>query len=222
MGQPGKRTRTTQDRDSEVEYLDQAAMFDDHVGGLDVSMHDVDAMHVGEHCGDLRGNGRRPLDRWQRGVVLMVENRLQCGAAEQLHGNPHLGATVRQRLDTGVVHGGYAGVLQLRRGSDLPHKSLTVSLVRVENLGGFRAVSRCRQRCRRAQHLDRNPAVESLVIAVEHFAHPTAAERSVHPVTAFIPPLLGHGSTVGSAVTCTSSALSFASATSRAGSVIIR
>ena len=60
LGQPGQRAGTAQDRDAEVEHLHQAAVGDHHVGGLDVAVHDVDPVHVGEHRRDLRRDRRRP------------------------------------------------------------------------------------------------------------------------------------------------------------------
>ena len=109
LRQPGQRSRAAQDRDAEVQHLHQAAVDDHHVGGLDVAVHDVDPVHVGEHRRDLRRDRRRPgHGRRRRCVVRLVEQRLQRRAAQQLHDQPQLRGAVRRVFHAGVVDGGGA------------------------------------------------------------------------------------------------------------------
>ena len=127
------------------------------LAGLDVAVHDVDPVHVGEHRRDLRRDRRRPRHaRRRRLVVRVVEQRLQRRAAQQLHDEPQPRGAVRRGFDPGVVDGGRAGVLELRGDPDLAQEPLAVTVQRVEDLDRLRAVRRGR---------DRDPAGRSTLIA---------------------------------------------------------
>ena len=75
------------------------------------------------------------------------------------------------------------------------------------------------------EDLDRYPPVQALVVAVEDLAHAASAEQSVYPVPPGEHPFLvrgGHSVRPSPLVSRCISARSFASASSRAGSVMIR
>ena len=86
LGEPRQRTGAAQDRDAEVEHLHQPAVDDHDVGGLDVAVHHVDPVDVGEHRRDLRPDRRRPRDR-RGGVAVedgLVHAVFQGRAAQQV------------------------------------------------------------------------------------------------------------------------------------------
>ena len=196
LGEPGQRAGALQDRDAEVEHLDQAALGDHHVGRLDVAVHDVHPVHVGQDRRDLRRDRRRPGNRRSQGnrrgrpvrigrsrEVRPVEQRLERRAAQQLHDQPDPRRSVRPGLHPGVVDGRRAGVLQPGGHPDLPQEPPAVPVLGIEDLsrlGRIRRYPRCR--ARRPQHLDRHPPVEPLVVAEVDLAHAAPPEQPVHPV----------------------------------------
>ena len=146
LGQPRERPGPAQDRDAEVQHLHQAAVGDHHVAGLDVAVHDVDPVHVGEHRGDLRRDRRRPRHRdggerlrksaWFSSAS-RVEPRSSCMTSHSCVVPSGRG------LHAGVVDGGSARVLELGGDPDLAQEPLAVPVQRVEDLDRLRAVRRC-------------------------------------------------------------------------------
>src|ERR1019366_7098037 len=140
---------------------------------------------------------------------------------EQLQDEPQPRASVRSGLHPGVVDSGRAGVLELRGDTDLAQEPLAVAVQRVEDLYRFRAVRRGGGVSRWPQPLDRDAPAQALVVAVVDLAHAAAAEQPVYPVTPR--EQFRHASPrLNTPVSRAISARSRASASSRAGSVMIR
>ncbi len=136
LRQPWQGRCAAQDRDTEIEYLDETAVDEHRVSGLDVAVHDVDSMHVRQHRGDLGRDRCRPRQAWWRGgVVGGAEDCLKSGTTQQLHDQPELSAAIGRGLDAGVVDRWGAGMFQPSRCEYLTDKTLAVSLKCVEDLG---------------------------------------------------------------------------------------
>jgi len=110
--------------EAEVEYLDEAAIGEHDVGGLEVAVEDAELVRGGEAVGDLDTGGEREL---QAGGAL-GDDLVERLAGDVLHDNVGLVlsaglggclADVVDGGDVGVVDGGgEAGLAQLR-GADL-------------------------------------------------------------------------------------------------------
>jgi hypothetical protein len=112
-------------------------------------------------------------------------------------------------------------VLELRGDTDLAQEALAITVKRVEDLDCLRAVRRGGRISRRSQQLDCDASVQALVVAMVDLAHAAAAEQSVYPVPSC--EQFCHASPrTYTPVSRAISARSRASASSRAGSVMIR
>jgi hypothetical protein len=149
---PGERD-IRQLRDAEVEDLHHAVVGDEHVGRLDVAVHDPTRVRVRETACDLHRDAHRLAERERPAR----DAPLQRLAVVERHREIQL--SVIRLAD--LVHGAHVGMLERRDSTCLVQESLGCRAVRTD-------VS--------VQELERDRATEPLVDRPVHHAHATAGD----------------------------------------------
>ncbi|MCY1013979.1 hypothetical protein OV079_52340 [Nannocystis pusilla] len=141
-------------REAEVQHLDRAVVAHHHVGRLEVAVHETRAMGRLEPAA---GADERRHDRAPRPVLLRP--RVEGRAAHELHGDEHLAVVLADLVDRDDV-----GVLQAGHRLGLAHQS----------------AARQRQVAHRLaeQHLDRDLAIEEVVVGRVDHPHPAATDEA--------------------------------------------
>lgn len=151
--------------DAEVHDLDGAAVRDDHVRGLDVTVHDAVLVAVGQRLQYTGDDDQRLVRR--RGVG--VQQQIADGVAlDQLHHDVRHGVAADQIL-TGVVDRDHGMVVQPGHG---------LRLTREAGLGN-RVLGEVG-----TQQLHGDGTAETDILGCEHLRHATAAQPSREPVAA--------------------------------------
>lgn len=149
--------------DAEVHHLDRTGVGDDHVGGLDVAVHDAVLVRVGERLQHPGDDDQRLLRRRGLGVDQQVADR---AALDELHHD------VRDRL---AVDGVLAGVVD-RHDRMVVEPGDRLRLAREAGLGD-RVLGEVG-----AQQLHRDRAPQPDVLRREHLGHAAPAEAVGQPV----------------------------------------
>ena len=134
------------------------------VGGLDVAVHHVLGVHVGQRRGDLGGD----LADLRLAQRALRDPGRQAGAVDQLH---HQEGGLPVRPDRTVEQGDQVGVAQ-------PGQRLQLELVALHATGDLVRVGVG------AEDLDRDVAGQQLVVGAEHLGHAAGADPVDDPVTA--------------------------------------
>lgn len=145
---------------TEVQNLGVAIRTDDYVLRFEIAVNDAALVRCRDSGGDLRPDAEGIVQR-KRAVPKAITQAL---SGDQLHGDeaePILGADLED--------GGDVGVIECRCGLGLLHEA-------AHAVGRFFGAL--------AEHLDRNFALEVVVVGEVHLAHSASAEERSHFVPA--------------------------------------